>query len=44
MSQKHIGKIFKVLIINIDFCVPRRHRLLGKTIKQPLRNFEPKKP
>ena len=25
------------------FCIPRRHRLLGQTTKQPLSNFDPKK-
>ena len=43
------GKILKSLIINVDFeswnyCIPRRHRLLGQNTKQPLSNFEAKKP
>ena len=44
-----LGKILKWLIVNVDFeslnyCIPRRHRLPGQTTKQPLSNFEPKKP
>ena len=27
-----------------NYCILRRHRLLGQTTTQPLRNFEPKKP
>ena len=27
-----------------NYCIPRRHRLLHQTIKQPLSNFEPWKP
>ena len=27
-----------------NYCIRRRHRLLGPTIKQPLSNFEPRKP
>ena len=43
------GKILKSLIVNVDFessnyCIPCRHRLLGQTTKQPLSDFEPKKP
>ena len=42
------GKILKSLIVDVDFeswnyCIPRRHRLVGQTTKQPLSNFEPKK-
>ena len=42
-------KILKSLIINANFeswnyCIPRRYRLLDQTTKQPLSNFEPKKP
>ena len=44
-----IGKILKSLIMNIGFkpwklFIPRRHGLLGQTNKQPLSNFEPRKP
>ena len=27
-----------------NYCIPRGHRLLGQTTKQPLRNFEPQQP
>ena len=27
-----------------NYCIPRRHWLLGHTTKQSLRNFDPKKP
>ena len=27
-----------------NYCIPRRHRLLGETTKQTLRNFERQKP
>ena len=27
-----------------DYCIPRRHRLLGQSTKHPLSNFEPLKP
>ena len=42
------GNILKSLIVNVDveswrYCIPRRHRLLGQTTKQPLSNFEVKK-
>ena len=43
------GKTLKSLILNVDFeswnyCIPRRHRLLGQTAKQPLSNIETVKP
>ena len=43
-----LEKILKSLIINIDFeswnyCIFRRHKLLGQTTKHPLSNFKPKK-
>ena len=43
------GKILKSVILNVDFeslnyCIPRRHRLLDQTTKQPLSNFEPIRP
>ena len=28
----------------INYCIPRRHRVLGQTTEQPLSNFEPQKP
>ena len=32
-------------ILNIaNYCISRRRRLLGETTKQPLSNFEPRKP
>ena len=48
VSKTFLGKILKSLI-NINFkswnyCIPHRHRLLGQASKQPLSNFEPKKP
>ena len=27
-----------------NYCIPHRYRLLGQTTKQPLSNFEPRKP
>ena len=27
-----------------NYCIPRRHRLLGQTTKQPVSNFDPPKP
>ena len=27
-----------------NYCIPRRHRLIGQTTKQPSSNFEPRKP
>ena len=27
-----------------NYCIPRRHSLLGQTTKQPLSNFERRKP
>ena len=43
-----VGKILKSLIKNDilnpeSYCIPHRQRLLGKTTKQPLSNFEPRK-
>ena len=43
------GKNLKSLIAYVDFesgnyCIPRRHRLFGKTTKQSLSNFEHEKP
>ena len=33
-----------MLILNPEnYCIPRRHRLLGQTTKQPLGKFEPQK-
>ena len=33
------------LILNPEnYGIPHRHRLLGKTTKQPLSNFDPQKP
>ena len=27
-----------------NYCIPRRHRLLDQTTKQPLKTFDPQKP
>ena len=34
-----------MLVLNAEkYCIPRRHRLLGQSTKQPLSSFEPQKP
>ena len=34
-----------ITILSLEnYCIPRRHRLVGQTTKQPLNNFEHQKP
>ena len=32
------------ILNSTNYCIPRRHRLLGQSTKHPLSNFEPLKP
>ena len=39
-----VSKAFLKSVLNhANYCIPRRHRLLAQTTKQPLSNFEPQK-
>ena len=49
LFQKHYRGNFKIIDHKYEFspenyCIPRRHGLIGQTTKQPLSNFEPQKP
>ena len=40
--QKHLGKLKKHWLYT-DYCILRKHSLLGQTTEQPLNNFGPQK-
>ena len=44
LLEKKLKSLMKYINLYLEnYCIPRRHKLLSQTFKQPLRNFEPQK-